>query len=412
MLPAAPRTAFRSTRALRLRQPVRLNQRQNVRFQSSEAAKTGGGSGAVTGGLAGGAAALLIGYGFYHYSGARGVVQTYQSAKSTADSAFKETTKYAPEPGQAVQWLKETVTSYTKFIPGASTYVDKAFDDLEKVRQNHEGEVDEIIQETYYELKNVTKSGFTTESASQAWEVLSATFVRIGQLAGDAFEDILDNHPQLKEKVGGQYHQLKQMGEQYGPEAKKQVDETWNEVQNILKSGFSVSTFSKIQKLVQDKTEEIKKYGDQAWQKGIEQAKPLLDKSPQLKELVENNKEKLLQGDLTQLWQKLQEAVKSGNTDDITKFVKEQADKASKSSTGSSISSLASGSGIEQLLNYIPGGSDISGKLQQLQEISQKHGKEAEGIVKSAVDEIKKVLQSKMEEAEKLKNKAEKDAKN
>ena len=173
-----------------------------------------------------------------------------------------------------------------------------------------------------------------------------------------------------------------------------------------------MSTFSKIQKLVQDKTEEVKKYGDQAWQKGIEEAKPLLDKSPQLKELVQNNKDKLLQGDLTQLWQKMQEAVKSGNSDDITKFVKEQANKASQSSTGSSLSSFASGSGIEQLLNFIPGGSDISGKLQQLQEISQKHGKEAESLVKSAVDEIKQVLSKKMEEAEKLKNKAEKDAKN
>jgi hypothetical protein len=408
MLPAAPRTAFRSTRALRVRQPVRVNQRQNVRFQSTEAAKQGGSNGALFGGLAGGGAALLIGFGFYHFSGARSVVNTYQSAKSTADNAFKQTTKYAPEPGQAVQWLKETVTSYTRFIPGASTYVDKAFEDLEKIRQNHEGEVDEIVQETYYELKNVTKSGFTTESASQAWEVISATFVRIGQLAGDALEDILDNHPQLKEKVGGQYHQLKQMGEQYGPEAKKQVDETWDQVQDILKSGFSVSTFTKIQQLVQEKTEQVKKYGDQAWQKGIEEAKPLLDKSPQLKELVQNNKEKLLQGDLSQLWQKLQEAAKSGNSDDITKFVKEQVNKASEKTTGSN---FTGSSGIESLLNFIPGGSDISGKLQQLQEIGQKHGKEAEGIVMSAVDEIKKVLQTKMEEAEKLKNKAEKDAK-
>jgi hypothetical protein len=385
MLPAAPRTAFRSTRALRVRQPVRVNQRQNVRFQSTEAAKQGGSNGALFGGLAGGGAALLIGFGFYHFSGARSVVNTYQSAKSTADNAFKQTTKYAPEPGQAVQWLKETVTSYTRFIPGASTYVDKAFEDLEKIRQNHEGEVDEIVQETYYELKNVTKSGFT-----------------------DALEDILDNHPQLKEKVGGQYHQLKQMGEQYGPEAKKQVDETWDQVQDILKSGFSVSTFTKIQQLVQEKTEQVKKYGDQAWQKGIEEAKPLLDKSPQLKELVQNNKEKLLQGDLSQLWQKLQEAAKSGNSDDITKFVKEQVNKASEKTTGSN---FTGSSGIESLLNFIPGGSDISGKLQQLQEIGQKHGKEAEGIVMSAVDEIKKVLQTKMEEAEKLKNKAEKDAK-
>jgi len=406
MLPAAPRTAFRSTRALRLRQPVRFNQRQNVRFQSTEAAKQGGSNGALFGGLAGGSAALLIGFGFYHFSGARSVVNSVHSAKTTANDAFAKTTQYAPEPGQAVQWLKETVTSYTRFIPGASTYVDRAFDDLEKIRARHEGEVDEIVQETYYELKNVTKSGFTAESASQAWEVIDATFVRIGQLAGDAFEDIIENHPQLKEKIGGQYTQLKQMGEQYGPEAKKQVDETWNEIQNILKSGFSMDSFTKIQKLVQDKSQQIQKYGDQAWQKGIEQAKPILDKSPQLKELVENNKEKLLKGDLGQLWQKLQEAGKSGDSNDITKFVKEQVSKASQSSSGSSGSS-----GIESLLSMIPGGSDIGGTLQQLQEIGQKHGKEAEGLVMSAVDEIKKVLSAKMEEAQKLKDKAEKDVK-
>lgn len=412
MLPAAaPRTAFRSTRALRLRQPVRLNQRQNVRFQTTEAAKKGGEGGAVAGGLAGAGAALVVGYGFYHFSGAKTAVQTYHSAKSTADSAFKETTKYAPEPGQAVQWLKETVTSYTKFIPGASGYVDQAFNDLEKIRKNHEGEVDEIISETYYELKNVTKNGFTAESASQASEVISSTFVRIAQLAGDALEDILNNHPQLKEKVGGQYHQLKQMGEQYGPEAKKQVDETWSEVQNVLKDGFSASTYTKIQKLVQDKTEEIKKYGDKAWQKGIEEAKPILDKNPQLKELVQNNKDKLLQGNLTELWQKLQEAIKSGDSNDITKFVKEQVDQVSQKASSSG-GSLVGAGGIGSLLSMIPGGSDIGGKLQQLQEIGQKHGKEAEDIVKSAVDEIKKVLQSKVEEAEKLKNKAEKDAKN
>lgn len=395
--------AFRSTRALRLRQPVRLNQRQNIRFQSTEGAKQGGSNGAMAGGIVGGGVALLTGFLFYHFSGARSIVNSVHSAKATADSAFQKTTQYTPEPGQATQWLRETVESYTKFIPGASTYVDTAFDDLEKIRSKHGEEVDKIVREAYDQMKGVTKSGFTADSASQAWEILQDTFVRIGKLAGDASEDILNNHPNLKEKFGGTFQQLKQIGDQYGPEAKKQVDETWNEVQNILQSGFSVTSVTKIQKLVQDKSEELKKYGDQAWQKGLEQAKPLLDKSPQIKELVENNKEKLLKGDLSQLWEKLQDATKSGNTDDLQSFVKEQVNKVSKSSGGS---------GIEQLLNMIPGGGDIGGKLQQLQEIGQKHGDEAEKLVKSAVEEIKKVLQSKVEEAEKLKNKAEKDVKN
>lgn len=37
----------------------------------------------------------------------------------------------------------------------------------------------------------------------------------------DAAEDVLENHPQLKEKLGGSADQLKQLGEQIGPKAKK-----------------------------------------------------------------------------------------------------------------------------------------------------------------------------------------------
>merc|ERR1711939_1293052 len=99
----------------------------------------------------------------------------------------------------------------------------------------------------------------------------------------------------------------------------------------------------------------------------------------------ENNKSKLLQGDLGQLWQKLQEAAKSGNTDDVQNFVKEQVN---------NLSQKAGGGGIEQL-----------------QELSQKHGQEAEKLAKSAMEDIKKVLSQKVEEGKKLKEKAEADAK-
>lgn len=325
------------------------------------------------------------------------------AAKSYVDSAFKKTTEAAPEPNQAIQWLRDTVNSYTKMIPGASKYVDSAFDDLDKVREKRGDEVDKIIHETYGELKDVTKAGFSVEAVSRAWDVLQKCFSRIASLAGDAADDILNNHPELKDKVGGNLQQLKKMGEQYGPEAKQKVDETWRQVQDILKGGVSLETVNKLQSLVQEKTQEVKKYGDQAWQKGLEQAKPLLDKQPQLKELLESNKDKLLQGDLGQLWQKVQEAAKSGNTDDLQKFVKDQASK---------VSGGGGAGGIEQFLHMIPGGKELGPKLQQLQELSQKHGQEAEKLVKSAIEDVQKVLSQKVEEGQKLKEKAKSDAKN
>ena len=226
---------------------------------------------------------------------------------------------------------------------------------------------------------------------------------QIGDLAGDAAEDIMNNHPDLKKKVGGNLDQLKSMGDQYGPEAKKKVDETWDQVKNILKGGVGLGTADQLRRLIQDKVQEVKKYGDQAWQKGMEQAGPALEKAPQVKEFVEQNKDKLLQGDLAQLWEKVQSAAKSGDTGELEQFVKDSVQKGKEKAGGSG--------GLEQYMKMIPGGSEIMPKLQQLQEISQKHGEEAEKLVKDAFKEIQDVLSKKVDEGQKLADKAKKDAK-
>lgn len=385
--PRAPRTIARTARTQR-------------RYATTDSpAASGGGSGALAGGLAGGVTAALIGYTWYRLSGAKSAVDSLHSTRQYIDSAFKQTTENAPKPSEAVQWLRRTVTGYTQFIPGANHYVDTAFSDIEKVQDKHGDEVNKIIQEAYDDLKGVTKGGVSTEAAVQAWSVLQKAMKKIGSLAGDAAEDILDNHPQLKDQVGGQYKQLRQMAHQYGPEAQKQFDDTYKQVQDIMKGGLSSENIEKVKKLVNEKTQELKKYGDKAWDEGMKKAQPILDKQPQLKELVENNKDKLLKGDLGQLWQKVQ----SGNADDIKSFVQDQVQNAQQSSGG--------GMGIESLLGMIPGGKEMLPKFQQLQELSQKHGGEAEKLIKSAFDDIKKVLDQKVEEGKDLKDKAEKDAK-
>jgi gas vesicle protein len=225
--------------------------------------------------------------------------------------------------------------------------------------------------------------------------------MKIGDLAGDAAEDIMKNHPDLKNKVGDSLDQLKCMGDQYGPEAKKKVDETWKQVQDIIEGGIDLGTADQLRRLIQDKTQELRKMGDQAWQKGMEQAKPYLDKIPKVKELLEQNKDKLMQGDLGELWEKVQAAVKSGDTSDIEKFVKETLEKGESKA----------GWGFEQYLNMIPGGIEIMPKFQQLQVIAEKRGDEAQKLVKDGFKEIQEVLSRKVEEGQKLADKAGKDAK-
>jgi phage tail protein X len=180
----------------------------------------------MSGAVAGAASALAVGYGWYWYSGTKSVVNTAQEAKQYMNSAQQQFKKQfqekAPEPNEALRWLRQVTTYYAGFLPGASGFVNSTFDDLDKIREKHGDEVDKIVGDAYAELKQVTsKGGADLKTAQQSWEVIQKYTSQILELAGDAAEDIINNHPKLKEAVGGNLDKLKEYGDAYGPEAKK-----------------------------------------------------------------------------------------------------------------------------------------------------------------------------------------------
>ncbi|MCJ1257739.1 hypothetical protein MMC24_005565 [Lignoscripta atroalba] len=388
-----------------LRAPTVRSSLRNARLNSTTTTQSSSGlSPALVGGITGGAVTFLGGYAWYHFSGAKTFVNTARQTKSYFDKATNQFKDAAPEPNEALQWLRQTTSSYAAFIPGAKGYVDAAFDDLDAIRNKHGDEVDNIVKEAYTELKDVSqKKGLSIETAQESWDILQKHLKRISNLAGDAASDILNNHPQLKEKVGGNLDQLKQMGDKYGPEAKKQVDQTWTQIQDIIKGGVSMDTAAKIRSVVEEKMEMVRKMGDEAWQKGMEQAKPYLDKSPKVKEMIEKNADSLKQGNFGELYEKVKESAQSGNTESIESYIKSAVDKGKQQGGGGM-------GGLEQYFKMIPGGDQILPKLSQLQQIAQKHGKEAEKISKETFEEIQHVLSKKVGEAQKLAEKAEKDA--
>src|SRR3954447_10464065 len=120
----ASRTALRATRKSRI-QPIFRTAR---RLESTARPRDSTGprsprlsdrtSDAVVGGLVGGGFVALLSYAYYHYSGASTVVKTGYSAKKKFDDALKKSIGKKPEPNEAIQWLRETATSYAAFIPG------------------------------------------------------------------------------------------------------------------------------------------------------------------------------------------------------------------------------------------------------------------------------------------------------
>jgi hypothetical protein len=180
-------------------------------------------------------------------------------------------------------------------------------------------------------------------------------------------------------------------------------EDTVNKIKDVVKGGVSVESAEKLRKLVQEKVEQLKKIGDEAWKKGLEQAKPYLDKNPKVKELIENNADALKQGNAGELFEKAKQAVNDGSTEDLEKYV-DQAKKKAEKTLGGGVG------GLEQYLNKLPGGGDVFKKLQNLQEVAKAKGPEAQKLLEQTVKEIGDVLNKKSDEAKKIAEEAKKES--
>ncbi|KAL4901994.1 hypothetical protein BDW74DRAFT_66554 [Aspergillus multicolor] len=380
---------------------------RNTRFQSTSSNPSPGSSGALAGGAAGGAVALSIGYAWYHFSGAKTAVRTVKETQDYANSLKQGLVRNAPEPDKALQWLRETASGYAAWIPGARGYVDTLFDDLETIKGKHGEEFDNIVKDAYKEMKDLSKKGgANADTAFSAMSILQKHLNRLLDLGGDAAEDILNNHPQLKEKVGGSIDQLKELGDAYGPQAKEEVNKTWEQISEIVKKGASLDAANEIRKLVQEKREKLQKLGDEAWSKGMEESKQYLDKNPKIKELVENNAEKLKKGNFSELWGLVKESASSGKTEDVEKYVKDKVGQAKDTAENSGFSI-----DLDKWSGFVPGGSEVLSQLKDLQTVGEKKGKDAEGVLKETASELQEVLKKRKEQLEKLADEAKKEAK-
>ncbi|KAH6966210.1 hypothetical protein EDB82DRAFT_480541 [Fusarium venenatum] len=407
MLPARPLIRSSVPRAARA---TRAPRRQ-VRFQSTSSTSSSSSSMHLASGIAGGFVGSALFFGIYSYTPAGRAVSSVNKvaleAQKKYDAAAKKLQEKTPDADQAVNYIKEYAYSYVGWIPGGRAYVDAAFQDWEKVRENNKDEADKLVKDAYKQFQDLSKSGLSMETASKAFDVIADLGKKVANLAGDAISDIIDNHPQVKEKLGGNVDQLKELGDKYGPEAKKQVDETWKQVKDIFAGGFSASTISKARKLIEEKVEEIKKLGDKAWKKGLEEAKPYLDKNPKVKELIEKNADALKQGNAAELFKRAKSAVDSGDLGDLEKYVKDATEKAKSKGnelTGGWVD-------IEKYIKEIPNGGEVMEKLQQLSEVADKHKEEGEKLFKETIDELRQVLEKKSEKAQEIAGEAKKDAK-
>ncbi|MCJ1261870.1 hypothetical protein MMC22_001739 [Lobaria immixta] len=405
---------LRTARAsVRLIQSTRVQTLRQIRQESTTSAnkQTSHVTSALIGGISSGSLVLLGVYSWYHYSGTKSLIDIAHETQGRFQGITSQLKDTAPEPNEALQWLRQTAKSYAVFIPGAGGYIDSAFNDLDAIHKKHGKEVDKIVQEAYGELRDIAQDGISVTSAQKAWNILQKHLKRIGDLAADSAQEILNNHPRLKNKFGGSFDQLKQLGNSYGPEAKKQVDQVWDEISNILKGGVNAESIDKIQSVVQDTIKAVQKFGDRAWKEGMEQAKPYLDKSPQARELLEKNANALKKGNAGELFEQVRQSVQSGDLDSIERYVQSAVKKQTEQSSDDGAEE-----GGEQSIGSLPGAgnvvSTLSKKMHQIHQITRsEHGQDAKQIAKDTADEIEQILNRRLSEAQRLIENAEKKTK-
>ncbi|KAG5979701.1 hypothetical protein E4U55_004858 [Claviceps digitariae] len=381
--------------------------RQQCRHQSTSTLSVGSFNKAhVTAGVVGGVVALVGTYVVWSFTPAGRAASKLNKAaveaSKTYEAAVKKLQSSKPNADQAVSSIKQFAYSYAAWVPGGKSYVDAVFKDWDAIRESHQQEADKIVNDAYNQLKEISKSGLSMQTAARAYDVLSEVSKKIASLGSEAISDIIDNHPAAKEKFGPGIEKLQSMANNYGPEVKKQVDQTWGQVKDILSGGLSASNLDKARKLIEEKVQEISKLSDDAWNKGLEAAKPYLDKNPKIKELIEKNAESLKQANITELFQK----VRSGDVDDLQKYVQDTVEKGKKMASGASDSL-----GLDKYLKMVPQGGDVLQKLQQIGQLAEKHKDEGEKLFKETVEEIKKILEKQSEKGKDIVEKAKKETK-
>ncbi|GAO47545.1 hypothetical protein G7K_1750-t1 [Saitoella complicata NRRL Y-17804] len=417
------RTSARAALRQARRQPfngARFNSTKSTLSEAAPSAQSGASH--LASGFAGGLAVLGLGYGYYHYSGLAGYVNTAKETAATFQSAKDKVVEKAPSPRAALKLLRTAAQSYAGVIPGAKGVVDGVFDKVDELSEKHGEEVDKIVTETYGELKKLYAKGVSEDTASQAFELIQEKLSQIYELAGEAGQDVfgplLKEHPELKAGVEGGLSQLRSLSEKAGPEAKKIVDETYSELKDLVGKGVTPASIASAVALIARQVSKAKELApdaldaDKLWQQAQEKAKPYLEKVPDLKKLLDDNAEtikavggpdaeKLVQ----EIYAKAEEISKKGlNKDsisDLQSFITERA------STASSIASKAGTNALSQAKELYKQVPDIA----ELQKLGKEHGPEVKKIVEEGWGEVKEVLKKKVEEARKVAEKAQKDVK-
>ncbi|TGZ76405.1 hypothetical protein EX30DRAFT_312500, partial [Ascodesmis nigricans] len=354
------------------------------------------------------------GYAWYHMSGTAKVV----SSAREMQSKFETIQKATPSPTSAASFLRSILESQIQHIPGSSSALRK----FDEIADEHGPEVAEILKKTYNEIWDAVEKG-GDGVGEKVSTILKNRAAQLKDVGLDAGEVILRDHPEVRKKLGSAFSEVSGWTQKYGPEAKKQADEVYAEVQKIIQSGVSAESLDRVRKLVDEKSGEVKELGrkaaQQAYEKGEQQAGDVLKRYPQVKEVLEQYKSQLLGGgvsvaSITKFFTSVTKLKGSGeeNAERVKEYVEDLVGKGKELTQSEGLGDLLGAA--ERYIKTIPGGEKFLSEtpdIKKLVDIAQKRGPEAEKLATETWEELNKVLRKRYSQAEEIAEEGKKEVK-
>lgn len=176
----------------------------------------------------------LIAYTWYHFSDIKLYLEAGRSARDQFNRVAQTWSEQAKRhPNKALDYLRNIAKSYVAIVPGAYTYVDDVFDKLDEIHHSHREEVDSIVASTLEEIRTMTSDNGSLKDRKKALKVMEIMRRRIGQLSaigvnvgGDTLSPLMEKYPEVRDKIGDSYEQMKVVAQEKGADAKALLDET------------------------------------------------------------------------------------------------------------------------------------------------------------------------------------------
>jgi hypothetical protein len=286
------------------------------------------------------------GYSYYHFSGVKTMVQSAKDIKESFIQVKNKMAEKTPDSNAMLKYLRSTAKAFVGVIPGASGYVDSTFDSLDELAKSHGKDFDEIVQGTYHEFINIAQEGRADQqTAARLLKLLkerSSQMIELSQRASSGIiGPILENHPEVKEKLGSTYEKLRQAASQAGPEARQIMDDALNQVKEAFDRGINEKSIKgaqeSLQKAADRVSESTQTKAKEAWESSKKQAQPYLDKFPQIKTALDDKAGALMSqgGNAKEIWNKIkklgeEKSPSKETVKEVEDFINDKAESSKK----------------------------------------------------------------------------------